>query len=153
MIKTTSRSQWDLTILSLIRERAQHRQTQILFFWQASHWSQPWSPGSPADMSSSCLCTLPQVGVNKKVIWKQEWKAVLCKWWAERKQTQASKAGWKGSGEKTHHKFMEKYTNFQWVNILLKDGWHLLVPHIISSLSSDPKAGFTYFIRERIKGK
>lgn len=57
-------------------------------------------------------------------------KAVLCQWQAERKQTQASKAGWKGSGDKTYHKFMKQYTNFQWVNILPKDGWHLLVPHL-----------------------
>lgn len=41
---------------------------------------------------------------------------------------------------------MKKYTDFQWVNFLPKDGWH-----IISSPSSDHKAGFTYFPRERKK--
>lgn len=157
MIKVTSRSQWTLTILTLIRERAKDRQSQILFSWQAPHWSLQGQyvitrqPNSTGTALAYVLCY--------KYAWTRRWPGSKSekKYYVNGKQREnrhrLPRLGGKGVGIKPTTSSWKKYTNFHWVNILAKDGCHLLLPHIISSPSSDHKASFTYFIRERKKGK
>lgn len=67
---------------------------------------------------------------DQKVTWKQEWKAVLCQWQPERKQTQASKAGGKGVGIKPTTSSWKNTPIFSELTFYPKMAGTLFLPHL-----------------------